>query len=254
MRIYFIEADFIGYWHFAQIHLCKKFADFTSKNSECYKRIVSMYKGIIFDFDGVIVDSEVRYVESVIAYLKTLGIDSHFDELTYLIGQNMSDIYMCLKRQFDLDVSKESFISNSMKVYEQLSDIKTFEPMNGLKEFLEYCHDKDLVMSVASSSSYDYLYTIMDTLGITRFFTHVISGDSLKHSKPDPEIYNLVTEEMGLNKKELMIIEDSVNGIRAGKASGIFTVGFKGSRIIQDTSMADREVYSFREIKDILEQ
>ena len=70
----------------------------------------SMYKGIIFDFDGVIVDSEVRYVESVIAYLKTLGIDSHFDELTYLIGQNMSDIYMCLKRQFDLDVSKESFI------------------------------------------------------------------------------------------------------------------------------------------------
>ena len=51
-----------------------------------------------------------------------------------------------------------------------------------------------------------------------------------------------------------MIIEDSVNGIRAGKASGIFTVGFKGSRIIQDTSMADREVYSFREIKDILEQ
>ena len=173
MRIYFIEADFIGYWHFAQIHLCKKFADFTSKNSECYKRIVSMYKGIVFDFDGVIVDSEVRYVESVIAYLKTLGIDSHFDELTYLIGQNMSDIYMCLKRQFDLDVSKESFISDSMKVYEQLSDIKTFEPMDGLKEFLEYCHDKDLVMSVASSSSYDYLYTIMDTLNITRFFTHV---------------------------------------------------------------------------------
>ena len=82
----------------------------------------------------------------------------------------------------------------------------------------------------------------------------MISGDLLKHSKPDPEIYNLVTKKMGLDKKELMIIEDSVNGIRAGKASGIFTVGFKGSRIIQDTSMADREVYSFREIKDILEQ
>lgn len=53
---------------------------------------------------------------------------------------------------------------------------------------------------------------------------------------------------MGLNKEDVMIIEDSVNGIKAGIASGMYTIGFKGSKIIRDTSQANIEVHAFSEI------
>jgi len=209
----------------------------------------TMIKGIIFDFDGVITDSEVLYVESVVAYLEGIGIRTTFDSVQHVIGQNMNDIAASLIEQFHLDLTVDQVIEDSSKVYQKMFDYNRFKAMNGLLEFLERCKEKGIRMMIASSSDYDYLYAIMDHLGIRDYFESVLSGASLHHSKPDPEIYNLAAEKMGLPKKDLLIIEDSINGIRAGKASGIYTIGFKGSVIVQDTSEADKEVNSFKEIE-----
>ncbi len=208
-----------------------------------------MIKGIIFDFDGVISDSEVLYVESLVAYLKTIGIDCAFDEVQYVIGQNMNDIASCLIRQFDLKLPAEKVIRDSLDVYQSMFSVKNMEPMEGLKEFLERCRKKGIRMMVASSSDYSYLYDALDHFGIRDYFETVISGADFVHSKPDPSIYNTSAQRMGIDKKDLMIIEDSLNGIKAGIASGIYTVAFKGSKIVQDTSLADKEVYSFSEIE-----
>jgi HAD superfamily hydrolase (TIGR01509 family) len=208
-----------------------------------------MIKGIIFDFDGVISDSEVLYVDSLVEYLKTVGINSAFDEVKYVIGQNMNDIASCLIRQFDLHLSPEQVIRDSLDVYQKMFSVSMMEPMEGLKEFLERCREKGIRMMVASSSDYSYLYDALDHFGIRDYFEMVISGADFVHSKPDPSIYNTSAERMGIDKKDLMIIEDSPNGIKAGIASGIFTVAFKGSKIVQDTSLADKEVYSFSEIE-----
>ena len=54
---------------------------------------------------------------------------------------------------------------------------------------------------------------------------------------------------MGIDKKELIIIEDAYNGILAGVNSKIFTYGLKASIIEQNTSLADKEVYSYDEIE-----
>ena len=49
-------------------------------------------------------------------------------------------------------------------------------------------------------------------------------------------------------KEDLIVIEDAPNGIKAGKAAGLYVVGFKGSKLLQDTSLADEEVYEFADI------
>ncbi len=208
-----------------------------------------MKKGIIFDFDGVITDSEPPYIEALIKYLHGYGIDAAFEELQYLIGKNVDTIAMEVIEKYGLQTTIERFNAESMRIYEEDNDIRKFRPMNGLYEFLDKCKEKGIRMCIASSSELNYLYTIMDSLKIRDYFEYVISGHGLPRSKPDPLIYDLAAEKMKLDKKNMMIIEDSYNGIRAGKASGIFTVGFKASRVIQDTSMADKEVYSFQEIE-----
>ena len=231
--------------------MCVEIADyFTRKHPRAINKVkMKKIKGIIFDFDGVITDSEVLYVDSVVAYLKGIGIDTVFSDVQHVIGQNMNDIAACLIEQFHLNLSIPEVIEDSMNVYQKTFDYRRFMPMDGLIEFLERCREKGIRMMIASSSDYDYLYSIMDHLQIRNYFEYVLSGADLHHSKPDPEIYNLAAEKMKISKDELLIIEDSVNGIKAGKASGIFTVGFKGSVIQQDTSQADKEVYSFKEIE-----
>ncbi len=210
---------------------------------------VFMRKGIIFDFDGVITDSEPPYIEALIKYLHGFGIDATFEELQHVIGKTVDAIATEVIEKYGLQTTIERFNAESMRIYEEDNDIRKFKPMKGLYEFLDRCREKGIRMCIASSSELNYLYTIMDSLKIRDYFEYVISGDGLPRSKPDPLIYDLAAEKMELDKKDLMIIEDSYNGIRAGKASGIYTVGLKASRVIQDTSMADKEVYSFQEIE-----
>jgi HAD superfamily hydrolase (TIGR01509 family) len=207
-----------------------------------------MVKGIIFDFDGVIVDSEVSYVDSVVEYLNRLGIKTTFDDVKYVVGQNMNDIASDLIKQFNLNISNQKVIDDSMKVYNEVVDIYKIPTINGVIDFIKKCHNKNIKMCIASSSEYSYLYAILNNLNITDYFEFVLSGADFVHSKPDPEIYNIAAQKLNIDKSELLIIEDSINGIKAGKASGIYTIGLKASKVTQDTSQADKEVYSFEEI------
>ncbi len=233
----------------AQMKVCSKIERFNTWKIKCYKEIEGMIRGIIFDFDGVITDSEPPYIEALVKLMKSLGRDASFEELQHVVGQNLKAIGEELTGTYGLDMSAEEFNERCMRIYEESTDIRDFRAMDGLYDFLESCKQKGIIMCVASSSDYDYLYTIMDSLGIRDYFAFVLSGHGLRKGKPDPLIYNMAAEKMGIDKKDLLIIEDSTNGIRAGKASGIYTVGFKGSKVVQDTSMADKEVYSFQEIE-----
>lgn len=209
-----------------------------------------MKKGIIFDFDGVILDSEAIYLKSVCNYLlNEYGINTSIDEVKYIVGQSMNDIATCLKNKFAINETNESIIKKSLKYYDHLFIIDNLKPMFGVVEFIENCYKKGIIMSIASSSDYDYLFNIINHFKLNDYFKFILSGEDFIHSKPDPEIYNVAAKKMNLNKDELVIIEDSVSGIKAGKASGIYTIGFKGSIIEQDTSFADEEVYAFSEIK-----
>ena len=208
-----------------------------------------MIKGIIFDFDGVIVDSEVYYVNSLVEYLKTVGVNATFDDCKTVVGQSLEDIGQELIDRFDLKDSLEKVIKDSIAIFDRSINILDFKPMEGLIEFLEKCKHKGIKMSVASSSDYDYLYTILDNINLRQYFDFVLSGTDFTKSKPNPEVFNVAAQRMGIDKSELMIIEDSINGIKAGLASGIYTVGLKASLIEQDTSLADLEVKSFSQIE-----
>ncbi len=206
-------------------------------------------KGIIFDFDGVIVDSETLYIEALLDYLKTIGIETEAQEIAYVIGQHVQDIASDIISQFDLDLSMDDFISESTEFYRNRNKDRNYPLLPGIREFLASCRAKGIRMAVASSSGYQYLFTILEKKDILQYFEFILSGRDLVHSKPDPEIYHIAAERLGIAKNELMIIEDSTNGVKAGIASGIFTVAYKGARFVQDTSFADIEVRDFKDIQ-----
>ena len=206
-------------------------------------------KGIIFDFDGVIVDSETLYIEALQGYLETLGIETEAQEIAYVIGQHVQDIASDIISQFDLELTVDVFVSESTEFYRNRNKDRNYPLLPGIREFLDSCRAKGIRMAVASSSGYQYLFTILEKEDLLQYFEFILSGKELVHSKPDPEIYHIAAERLGIGKNELMIIEDSTNGVKAGVASGIYTVAYKGARFVQDTSFADIEVRDFKEIQ-----
>lgn len=208
-----------------------------------------MVKGVIFDFDGVIVESEPLFLDSIILYLRKFNIETDYKDLSYLLGMSMEDIVIELKNRYKLLDDIAVIERDATAIYEEIKTMDRFSLITGVKDFLEKCKSKGIKMCVASSSSMDYLIMLINHFGIQDYFEFILTGDDFEKSKPDPQIYNTAAEKLGIDKKELIVVEDAYNGVLAGKRANIFTYGLKASVIKQDTSLADKQINSYSEIE-----
>ena len=71
------------------------------------------------------------------------------------------------------------------------------------------------------------------------YFDLVEYGEKLTHNKPDPEIYTTVAQRLGLKPTECVVLEDSVNGIRAAESAKMETWAIKPRKYVIDQSQAD---------------
>ncbi|MEN0001385.1 MAG: HAD-IA family hydrolase, partial [Pseudomonadota bacterium] len=83
---------------------------------------------------------------------------------------------------------------------------------------------------VASSTQMAFLPGKLERTGLAPFFgDHVYSGDMVEHGKPAPDLFLHAARDMGgYEPTQTIVVEDSANGVRAGKAAGMFTIGFMG--------------------------
>ncbi len=111
-------------------------------------------------------------------------------------------------------------------------------------------------MAVASSSRVHVIEGNLNNWGLTHYFKALVSGQQVKHSKPDPEIFLLAAEKLGTDPAHTLALEDSYNGVRAGAAGGFVTV------MVPDLAQPDdemRRLYtaecaSLHEVRRMLEE
>lgn len=208
-----------------------------------------MKRAVLFDMDGVIVDSEVIYHRSLEAYLQQLGIRISKEEMTQFAGMTIQKITDCLISRFCLDLSKEELMEGQKKVYiEFFENEKKLEVMDGLYDFLKELRMDGFLTGLASSSSPEAVKMVIERFGLYDYFNEIVSGEMVAASKPEPDIFLYTAEKIGVPAENCIVIEDSVNGIQAGKAAGMIVVGYKGSSLEQDTTSADYQLKSYRDI------
>lgn len=206
-------------------------------------------KGIIFDCDGCILDSEAIFLEAVRRYLNTFNIESSNDDLKYVVGKPMTTIAMDLLDKYHLNLSVDEFIQGERVIFYEMMNSTALSPMPGLLDLIQRALVDNIALAIASSSPKNYVLNVTDQFGITDKFQEIITGEQVEHGKPYPDIYLLAASKLAIAKDELIIIEDSTNGIQAGISAGIYTVGYKGSIIEQDTSKADVSIDHYDQLK-----
>mgnify|MGYP001609892866 CR=1 FL=1 len=199
-----------------------------------------MIKGVIFDFDGVIVDSEpLRYESYKKLFWDEFGVKLP-DERKRILGRDQRENLKYLLEMFGLECDVEELVERRKIILKEIfSKKENIIPIDGILDFLETLKKKRIKMAVASSSSLEYLENICDGLKIKDYFDCILSGEMVKKKKPNPDIFLLALEKLGLEKEECVVIEDSLSGIEAAKRAGIKCSGITSTLSEDELEDAD---------------
>lgn len=214
---------------------------------------------IIFDMDGVIVDTEFldyKIQRTFIAQENGEETPDPSADHSCLIGKSYDDLYLTmkkfLKKDYLLDDLKEKFDDFNSKMYQNADYRGLFR--EDILSILNYARENGILVAVASSSEYDHIVEVLEACGIKGYFNVIYSGEFVKESKPNPEIYRNTLKKLGVAPEMAVAIEDSYYGITASKSAGIKTIAYKESRIPIDQSGADYIGENMIEIKEIIRE
>ena len=202
-----------------------------------------MLKAIIFDMDGVIVDTEFEDFRIQQAFIMkenpTLNQENtNFEEL---IGQSYDMLYKTLRTFIGSNDSlkeiKARFEEYNEVAYRAIDYQQLFR--KEILSILNWSKENDIRLAVASSSTYEHIIEVLATCGIQDSFDVIYSGEFVKESKQNPEIYLNTLKKLNVASNQEVAIEDSFYGISAAKAAGIPTIAYKETRAAIDQSAAD---------------
>lgn len=183
-----------------------------------------MVEAVVFDMDGVLFDTERLIIEC----WKTVA--SHMDicEIDRLTQDSIGSNRAATKSRF-LETLGENFDFDKFDLEVHETFFKKLEeegiPVKpGVYEILEYLKGAGIKIGLASSTQEASVRSHLKRSGIEDYFEVIIGGDMVKASKPDPEIYLLACEKLGVLPERAIAIEDSYNGVRAASAAGLLTI------------------------------
>lgn len=177
-------------------------------------------KGIIFDLDGTLIDSKPAYLKSAQLTYKKLGLKPITEIAALKIPKKIEqNLPLDLEINTDLDL----FLEIYLRSYYSLSKLETRILPNALST-LEFLSKRvKLSLVTMRSVSKNSLLNELEHFSIGKYFDPIVTAlDARPKPAPDPLIKCI--KKMNLTKEECLMVGDSVNDIRAGKAAGIKSI------------------------------
>ena len=126
------------------------------------------------------------------------------------------------------------------KLFDEAVHAAHLAPIDGIPELLKALKARHIPTAIASSSPMDFVSYIVDTLDIRKYFDFIMSGNDLPKSKPNPAIYILTAQHLGVDPKDAVVLEDACQGIIAAKRAGATCIAYRNPNSgNQDLSQAD---------------
>jgi beta-phosphoglucomutase len=210
-------------------------------------------EAVIFDLDGVITDT-ARYhylAWKDLAEDLDIELDEHFNEQLKGIGR-MESLELILEKG---NRSNNFTLNEKVKLAEKKNElyqvfIQELTPDNILPGILHLIHEikiENIPIGVASISK--NANRILQSLELSHLFDYCADAALIKKSKPDPEIFLKVCEQLKVNPRKSIGIEDAAAGIAAINASNMFATGVGNTLVNTDFKVDKTEQLDWKQIK-----
>ena len=210
-------------------------------------------KAVIFDMDGVIIDSEPIHSRVKMDTFAHFGLEFNEADLVHYMGRTSNAIFSeTIAKAGRTDIQPEDMAAYKHSHYLEILQSGEIAPVMGSVDLIKSLHAAGLPLALATSSNVRVMNTVLDSFGIRPYFTSILSGGELPESKPNPAIYLISAERLGIDPAACLVIEDTTNGILAAKRAGMYCVAYRNPNSgKQDLSKADEIVDSLLDVKRI---
>ncbi|HEU0244016.1 MAG TPA: HAD family phosphatase [Candidatus Limnocylindrales bacterium] len=180
--------------------------------------------GVLFDLDGVLTDSEPWWNEVRVAFARAHGRAWTHEDQAAVMGGNSAEWASTMRGRLGLEELTEGEIQQA--IVDGVVELYRTRPspvIAGAPEAVRRIAAAHPV-ALASSSHPAVIAAALDALGLEGVFGAVVSSDEVARGKPAPDVYLRAASLLGVPGDRCLVVEDSLNGVRAGKAAGAFVV------------------------------
>lgn len=181
-------------------------------------------QGILFDFDGLILDTETPIFQAWKRKFREYGKELHLEDWAEILGKSNQDLGPI---EGFLDEFKDPGVRDQIMAEvsrEERSLVCKQSPMPGAVELIRRSHQEGIKLGVVSSSDQNWVHSHLSRLELLDYFDHTSCAEEVDQAKPDPALYLLGLEKMGLQPDQVVVLEDSPNGVLAAKRAGLFCI------------------------------
>lgn len=206
-----------------------------------------MGKGFIFDLDGVIVDTAKYHYLAWKHLADELGIPFNEEDNERFKGVSRKRCLELLLEMGQMQVSDQQFDAwlheKNEDYLRHISGMDPSEILPDVPKVLDYLRDREVPMALGSASK--NAVPILEKVGLTPYFKTVVDGNAVSKAKPDPEVFLIAAQRLGVPPDSCVVFEDALAGIEAANAGGMRSIGIGDPAVLKE---ADHVFRDFTEI------
>ncbi len=202
--------------------------------------------GFIFDMDGTLVDNMHVHVDAWQKLLEENGVE--MDRHKFLVataGKTNREIMPTVFGEIS-DERIDELASRKESLYRE-AYLPIRRPVDGLVEFLTAAKSLGIKMAVATASANPNMEFILDGLDLRRFFDAVTTASDVKRGKPDPAMFLVSAEKLGVEPERCIVFEDSFGGFEAACRAGMVSIGIATVNSVEDILKRDSVVEAHKD-------
>lgn len=209
-------------------------------------------RAVVFDMDGVLFDTEKLCLDSWSHVAKEQGLEGMEEVFEQCIGLNGNDTKSLVLNHYGADFPYETFCAEASEWFRDYIRRKGLPVKPGVKKILPFLQEAGYKIGLASSTKYESVVRHLKVADIIDYFSVIVGGDMIEHSKPKPDIYLLACKKLGVEPESAYAIEDSPNGIRSASAAGMKAI-MVPDMLLPDAEMKRLSYVICRDLNEVIQ-
>lgn len=184
-------------------------------------------RGVAFDMDGLLVNTEELYTQVGSSILQRRGKKFSKELKNAMTGLPGPQAFSLMIEWENLTDAIETLEAESRAVFAEILPTQ-LRLLDGVTSLLNRLDDLNMPRCIATSSTREFANKVLSKVQIIERFDFIITAKDVGRGKPNPDIYWAAAERMNVRPEQMMVLEDSHHGCRAGVQSGACTIAVPG--------------------------